>query len=205
MLVSRSHALGHRSRLMISGSERFSFELLPLEGACRITRRKLGDERGFLERMFCGQELAERIGFGVVTQINRTFTRAVGVVRGMHYQAPPSAEAKIVTCLRGSIVDTIVDIRSGSPTFLQHIAVLLSADDDSALFVPRGFAHGFQTLQPDTELLYFHDNYYDSQREHGLLPLDPALGIQWPLEVKQISDRDRNHPAITDDFEGIVL
>ncbi len=205
MLATRSHARGHRLKPMISRSERFSFELLPLEGACRIARRKLGDERGFLERMFCGQELAERVGFGVVTQINRTLTRSVGVVRGMHYQAQPSAEAKIITCLRGGIQDVIVDIRKGSPTFLQHIAVPLSADDGSALFVPRGFAHGFQTLQPDTELLYLHDNYYDCEREHGLFPLDPALGIQWPLEISQMSDRDRNHPTITSDFEGIVV
>lgn len=185
--------------------ERFTFEPLSLEGACRITRKKLGDERGFLERMFCGQELAERLGFGVVAQINRTRTSSDGVVRGMHYQAPPSAEAKIITCLRGAIWDVIVDIRKGSTTFLQYVVVPLSSDDDCALFVPRGFAHGFQTLLPDTELLYLHDNYYDQEREHGLPPLDPALGIQWPLEVSQMSDRDRNHPAITSDFEGIAL
>lgn len=205
MQVPRSQAPGRKSRPMNSKVERFSLELLPLEGACKITRRKLGDERGFLERMFCGRELAEKLGFGAVAQINRTLTRSVGVVRGMHYQVPPSAEAKIITCLRGGILDVIVDIRKGSPTFLQHIAVPLSAGDDSALFVPRGFAHGFQTLQADTELLYLHDNYYDSEREHGLFPLDPALGIQWPLEIRQMSDRDRNHPAITSDFEGIAL
>lgn len=185
--------------------ERFSFEPLSLEGACRIIRRKLCDERGYLERIFCGQELAEKVGFGVTAQVNRTMTRAVGVVRGMHYQAPPSSEAKIITCLRGAILDVIVDIRKGSPTFLQHVTVPLMSGDDSALFVPRGFAHGFQTLQPDTELLYLHDNYYDREREFGLQPLDPALGITWPLEISQISDRDRNHPTITSDFEGIVL
>lgn len=185
--------------------DRFTFEPLPLEGAWRIIRKKLGDERGFLERMFCGQEMAERVGFGAVAQINRTLTCAVGVVRGMHYQTLPSAEAKIITCLRGEILDVIVDIRKGSPTFLQHVEVPLSENDDCSLFVPRGYAHGFQTLQPDTELLYLHDNYYDREREHGLLPLDLALGIEWPLEISQMSDRDRNHPAITSDFEGIVL
>lgn len=205
MPVKHSLALGHRSRPMKPKDKRFSFEPLPLEGACRITRVKLGDERGFLERMFCGKELAERVGFGAVAQINRTMTRAIGVVRGMHYQAPPSAEAKIIICLRGAILDVIVDIRRDSPTFLQHAAVLLSESDDSALFVPCGFAHGFQTLEPNTELLYLHDNYYDRERERGLFPLDQALGIQWPLEISQMSDRDSNHLTITSDFEGIEL
>ncbi|MBO9506230.1 dTDP-4-dehydrorhamnose 3,5-epimerase family protein [Thalassospira sp. A3_1] len=188
----------------MQSAERFSFEALHLEGTFRITRKKLGDERGFLERMFCGRELAEHVGFGAIAQINRTMTRAVGVVRGMHYQNIPSVEAKIVTCLRGAILDVIVDIREGSPTFLQHVAVSLSSDDDSALYVPHGFAHGFQTLKPDTELLYLHDNYYDPEHERGLQPLDPALAIAWPLEISQMSERDRNHPAIKNDFEGIV-
>lgn len=205
MPVSRLHAPEHRSSPMNSTDERFSFEFLTLRGACRITRKKLADERGFLERMFCTKELAERLGFGLVTQINRTLTRSVGVVRGMHYQAAPSAEAKIVSCLRGEVLDVIVDVRRDSHTFLQHIAVLLSADDDSALFVPRGFAHGFQTLKPDTELLYLHDNYYDREREQGLCPLDTALGIRWPLDIRYISERDLSHAAITSDFEGIAL
>ncbi|MGZ2406220.1 dTDP-4-dehydrorhamnose 3,5-epimerase family protein [Rhizobium ruizarguesonis] len=185
--------------------ERFHFEGLLLAGACKITRKKLGDERGFLERMFCSKELARSVGFGAIAQINRTLTAATGVVRGMHFQLAASAEAKIVTCLRGGILDVIVDLRKGSPTFLQHIEVSLSAGDDTALFVPRGFAHGFQTLHPDTELLYLHDNYYDPACERGLFPLDPSLGIQWPLEISQMSDRDRNHPVIKSDFEGITL
>ncbi|WP_245411892.1 dTDP-4-dehydrorhamnose 3,5-epimerase family protein [Phyllobacterium leguminum] len=178
---------------------------LGLVGAYRITCRKLEDERGFLERMFCGRELAERVGFGTIAQINRTFTRLAGVVRGMHYQMPPSAEAKMVTCLHGKILDVIVDLRKGSPTFLHHAAITLSADDNCVLFVPRGFAHGFQTLQPDTELLYLHDNYYDPGHEHGLFPLDPELGVRWPLQISQISDRDRSHPIISKDFEGVIL
>lgn len=186
--------------------ERFHLEALPpLEGPRKITRRKLGDGRGFLERIFCGKELARSIGFGEIAQINRTLTRASGVVRGMHYQLASSVEAKIITCLRGAILDVIVDLRKGSPTFLQHVKVPLSADNDTGLFVPRGFAHGFQTLQPDTELLYLHDNYYDPEHEHGLFPLDPLLGIQWPLEISQMSDRDRNHSVITSDFEGIGI
>lgn len=185
--------------------KRFRFEQLPLAGACRITRKRLGDGRGFLERMFCGRELAQSLGFGAIAQINRTFTGASGVVRGMHFQVAAGVEAKIITCLRGGILDVIVDIRKDSPTFLQHIEVPLSAGDDAALFVPRGFAHGFQTLQPNTELLYLHDNYYDPGHERGLFPLDPSLGIRWPLEISQMSDRDRNHLVIKSDFEGITL
>jgi dTDP-4-dehydrorhamnose 3,5-epimerase len=185
--------------------ERFLLEPLQLPGAYRIAKRRLGDDRGYLERMFCGQELAGSVGFGPMSQINRTVTHAVGVVRGMHYQDGPSAEAKIITCLAGEILDVIVDIRKGSPTFLQHVTVKLSAEEGSSLFVPRGFAHGFQTLQIDTELLYLHDNYYDPAHEHGLFPLDPSLGIEWPLEISQMSDRDLKHPVLSPEFEGVLI
>jgi len=185
--------------------ERFKIKPLPLSGACLIARKKLGDDRGFLERFFCGRELAESIGFGSVAQINRTYTSAAGVVRGMHYQVSSSVEGKIITCLRGAVLDVIVDIRRGSPTLLQHIKVELKSDDGTSLFVPRGFAHGFQTIEPDTELLYLHDNYYDEKNETGLFPLDPMIGIQWPLKINQMSNRDQNHPKISINFEGIFI
>jgi dTDP-4-dehydrorhamnose 3,5-epimerase len=185
--------------------ERFIIEPLILEGVCKITRRSLNDDRGYFERMFCGTELAERIGFGEIAQINRTMTRAIGVVRGMHYQDGHSGEAKIITCLRGGILDVIVDVREGSPTFLKHIALPLVEGDGCALYVPRGFAHGFQTLRQDTELLYFHDNYYDAKCERGLYPLDPSLGIKWPLKIVQMSERDEKHPLMTNEFTGVKI
>jgi dTDP-4-dehydrorhamnose 3,5-epimerase len=126
-------------------------------------------------------------------------------VRGLHYQLPPHAEAKIITCLSGAILDVIVDIRLHSPTFLKHIGIPLEAGDDKAIFVPRGFAHGFQTLVPETELLYLHDNFYNQQHERGLLPIDPALMIRWPREITQISSRDLNHQRIDRDFQGLPI
>ena len=185
--------------------ERFNFEPLILQGAYKITRRGFQDDRGYFERMYCGVELAERVGFVEVAQINRTMTRSAGVVRGMHYQEGLSVEAKIITCLRGAILDVIIDLRKCSPTFLKHVAVPLKEGDGSALFVPRGFAHGFQTLQQDTEIIYFHDNYYDSECERVLYPLDPSLGIKWPLKISQMSERDQNHPLVTHDFKGIII
>ncbi len=155
--------------------------------------------------MYCGREVARRVGFQNIAQINRTLTRAIGVVRGMHFQMSPGAEAKLISCISGEIVDVIVDIRKGSETFLQSFTTVLSADRDVSLFVPRGFAHGFQTLKPETELIYMHDNYYDRDLERGLNALDPALKIHWPLQISQMSERDRAHPSVSDDFEGIEL
>lgn len=189
----------------MAGPKLFSFQELSLKGAYEITRHKLEDDRGYLERIFCGQDLAARTGFGPVAQINRTFTRAAGVVRGMHYQSGPSLESKIIMCLQGAIHDVIVDLRAGSPSFLRSTAVTLACETNTLLFVPRGFAHGFQTIAPNTELLYLHDAYYDPDNEHGLCPLDPKLAIDWPLKISQMSKRDRGHAKITNNFEGLSI
>ncbi|MFC4298654.1 dTDP-4-dehydrorhamnose 3,5-epimerase family protein [Castellaniella hirudinis] len=170
-----------------------------------IERRRLGDERGFLSRLFCAEELASAGWDQPVVQINHTWTQARGTVRGMHFQHPPHAEMKLVTCLRGRVWDVGLDLRAGSPTFLHWRAVELSADNGRALLIPQGFAHGFQTLTDDCELLYLHSAPYAAQAEGGLSATDPTLGIEWPLPIALQSARDLRHPAVTEEFTGLDL
>lgn len=185
-------------------SERFAIVATALAGLSVVTRIKLGDSRGFLMRMYGAGEL-EVAGFtDPVVQINSTVTAQRGTIRGMHFQHPPSAEGKFVSVLRGEVFDVAVDIRQGSPTFLQWHGELLSADNCRSLFIPKGFAHGFQTLTPDCTLLYLHTAAYDAGREGGLNPFDPRLAIDWPLPVADLSQRDHGHPNLTETFLGIT-
>jgi dTDP-4-dehydrorhamnose 3,5-epimerase len=184
---------------------RFHLIETPLAGLTLIERQPLGDTRGFFERVFCAEELAQAGWVKPVVQINRTVTRARGTVRGMHFQLPPHAEMKLVSCLRGAIWDVAVDLRAGSPTFLQWHAVELSGDNHRSLLIPEGFAHGFQTLSDDCELLYLHSTSYASDAERGLPPEDPALDIGWPLPIAELSARDKQHPQITSEFTGLML
>lgn len=175
------------------------FEIIPasIPEVTILVRRPIGDHRGFLERMFCVSELADLIPSGKsIVQINRTLTSERGVVRGMHFQNPPYAETKFVSCLKGEIFDVAVDIRPESPTYLQWHAEVLSAENGRTLVIPEGFAHGFQTLVPDCELLYFHTAVHDPASEGALNALDPVLGIPWPLEVTAMSQRDQSHPLL---------
>lgn len=182
---------------------RFTVTNLPLAGLKIIERQILGDHRGFLSRLFCSDELAQVGWIKAIVQINHTFTAQMGTVRGLHFQYPPHAEMKLVSCLRGEIWDVVVDLRTGSPTFLQWHAEVLSADNHRALLIPEGFAHGFQTLAPDVELLYCHSAAYAAHAESGLNPGDSRLDISWPLPTTEISTRDANHPLLTADFEGV--
>lgn len=182
---------------------RLSLNPAPLAGLVTVTRQPLGDERGSLERLFCSRELASAGWLKPVAQINLTRTRSRGTVRGMHYQRPPHAEMKLVTCLRGEVHDVVVDIRRGSPTFLRWHAVHLSATEPQALLIPEGFAHGFQSLTEDVELLYCHSEHYAADAEAGLSPTDPTLDIPWPLPITTISNRDAGHPHVSDLFHGI--
>jgi dTDP-4-dehydrorhamnose 3,5-epimerase len=176
----------------------------PLSGLTLIETAAFEDHRGSFARLFCAEELAP-LGCGPLAQINHSLTRAKGAVRGLHFQRPPRAEAKLVRCLRGRVLDVAVDLRAGSPTFLQWRAVELSAANRLALFLPRGFAHGFQTLEADCELLYLHDQSYSPESEGGLRHDDPALGILWPLPVADLSARDAAHPLIAAGFAPLVL
>ncbi len=184
---------------------RFSIADTPLVGLKRVQRNRLQDERGFLSRLFCADELHAAGWYGPVAQINHTCTRQPGTVRGLHYQKPPHAEIKLVSCLRGRVWDVAVDLRVDSPTYLQWHAEELSAENGRALLIPQGYAHGFQVLEADSELLYCHSTAYAPQAEAGLHPLDARLGIAWPLPVQNLSPRDAGHPSITADFEGVRL
>lgn len=185
-------------------SGRFEAVTTPLDGLLVLTRGKMADERGFLSRLFCEDDLAAFGWQGRVAQLNETGTTFKGTVRGMHFQRPPYAEIKLVTCTRGRILDVAVDIRQHSPTFLRHFAVELSDDNACSLLIPRGFAHGFQALTDDVRMIYAHSEPYTAEAEGGLNPEDPALGIHWPLPVINLSPRDAAHPWLSPDYRGVA-
>lgn len=184
---------------------RFEIVESTIRGVYLLERIPFADERGWLERMYATDDLAGLLGGRGIVQVNRTLTAATGTVRGLHYQRQPSAEAKIVSCLRGAAFDVAVDLRRGSPTFLQWHAETLSAENHRSLLIPEGVAHGFQSLADDCELLYFHTAAYDPAAEGGLHPGDPRLAIAWPLPIERLSERDASHPLIGSAFDGIVV
>lgn len=176
----------------------------PLAGLKLVQRQRLGDARGFLARLFCAQTLAEAGFDQPIAQVNHSHTARRGTVRGMHYQLPPHAEIKLVSCLRGEVWDVAVDVRAGSPTFLHWHAQRLSAQNGAALLIPRGFAHGFQALTDDAELLYCHSAAHAPQSEAGLHPQDERLAIDWPLPLGELSARDAGRAHIGAAFEGVM-
>lgn len=176
----------------------------PLAGLTVIERRPIADERGLFERLYCAEDLAAANIPMSVVQANRSVTARKGSVRGMHFQYPPHAEIKLISCLAGRVFDVAVDLRRGSPTFLRWHAEELSNDNHKSMLVPAGFAHGFQALTDGCELLYFHSAAYAAEAEGGIQPTDSRLGIVWPLPIAGVSARDRNHPALTDVFDGIA-
>jgi dTDP-4-dehydrorhamnose 3,5-epimerase len=182
---------------------RFDISPTRIDGLVVIRRKPIGDDRGFLSRLFCEQEFAA-LGVSMrAQQINHTMTRRRGAVRGMHFQNPPHAEIKLVTCLRGTVFDVAVDLRKGSPTFLQWHGEMLSADTPTSFYIPRGFAHGFQAMADDCELVYLHSDPYHPASEGALQALDPKLAIRWPLPLTEMSERDRGHAHLAADFAGI--
>lgn len=185
-------------------SERFDLVDTSLPGLKLIQRKPLGDERGYLERLYCATEFRDSFGKGIV-QINHTLTKRSGTVRGMHFQLPPHAETKLVSCLRGKVFDVAVDLRRGSPTFLHWHSEILSGDNYKALLIPAGFAHGFQTLSDDCDMLYLHSEAYNPSAERGLRAADPRLAIRWPVPMTEQSARDARHPALTAEFEGMAV
>lgn len=180
-------------------------EPLPLGGCFLLESAPFTDHRGAFARLFCANELAATGLARPIVQINHSRTTAQGAIRGMHFQRPPHAETKIVRCLRGAIFDVAVDLRPASPTFLRWHGELLTPDNMRAMCIPEGFAHGFQCLKADSELLYLHTEFYMPDFEGGLRCDDPAVGINWPLPPTDLSDRDRKHLLITPDFQGIIL
>lgn len=175
----------------------------PLPGVKVVQRAPLVDQRGSLTRLFCADELAPTGWRKPVAQINDSVTRGAGAVRGMHFQRGAHAEMKLITCLRGTIWDVAVDIRTGSPTFLKWHAEELSDANGRAMLVPEGFAHGFQVLSDECELLYLHSEAYAAHAEGGLRASDPRLAIRWPMAIAMLSPRDAGHPLLDDDFRGL--
>jgi dTDP-4-dehydrorhamnose 3,5-epimerase len=182
-----------------------SLTATPLAGLFVAETRPFRDERGAFARLFCARDMAAFGLPGAIAQINHSLTRAAGTVRGLHFQRPPAAEAKIVRCLRGRVFDVAVDLRAGSPTFLHWHGVELSAENMRALCIPRGFAHGFQTLEPDCELLYLHNEFYTPEAEGGLRCDDPTVGVAWPLPVTGLSARDAALPLYGPDFAPLEI
>jgi dTDP-4-dehydrorhamnose 3,5-epimerase len=176
-----------------------------IAGVFRVENTVFEDERGAFSRLFCSDEMQSILGQRSIVQINHSLTRQVGAVRGMHYQKAPQAEMKIIRCLRGRVFDVAVDLRQGSPTFLQWTAVELSPGGRSALVIPEGCAHGFQVLEPHSELLYLHTAFYSPDLEGGVRYDDPRIAISWPLEPRDLSARDRSHPGLDESFLGIPL
>lgn len=176
-----------------------------IDGVDVIENNPFTDHRGTLTRLFCAGELANIVGDRHIAQINRSRTIAVGAVRGLHYQRSPHAEMKLVLCLKGKVWDVAVDLRSGSGTFLQWHAEELSPGNCRMLVIPEGCAHGFQVLDPDSELLYLHTASYDAASEGGIQPCDPLLAISWPLPIVDLSQRDSTHPFVSREFSGLAL
>lgn len=166
-----------------------------LPGSVIVELERLADERGFFARTWCAREFAALGIDRPMVQSSLSFNVHAGTTRGLHFQTPPSREGKLVRCLRGEMFDVVVDLRCDSETYLRHLGVNLSGDNYRALYVPPGFAHGFQTLQDDTEVLYMMNDYYDPEASAGVRWNDPAFAVDWPIaEPAAISERDRTYP-----------
>jgi dTDP-4-dehydrorhamnose 3,5-epimerase len=162
------------------------------------------DERGAFSRIFCEDELKDIFQFNI-KQINHSITKEKGTVRGLHFQYEPNAEIKMVKCIKGAILDVVVDIRKNSPTFLQYFSIELTEQNQKMIYIPKGFAHGFQTLEDNTELIYFHSSVYTQNNEGGINIYDSKLNIKFPLDIINISKRDENHQFLTNEFRGIEI
>lgn len=177
----------------------------PLPGLKLIKRHPHSDSRGFFERIFCADELSN-IGWNTpIAQINQSLTHFKGTIRGLHFQSPPHGEMKLISCMRGQVFDVALDIRLGSPTFGQWHAVVLSADNHNSFFLPQGFAHGFQAMTDDCQLLYLHSASYCQNAECGINASDSTLAIQWPLATSEISARDLALPAFDSLSSGVHI
>jgi dTDP-4-dehydrorhamnose 3,5-epimerase len=174
------------------------FQKTELDGAYVIDLEPREDERGFFARTWCQTEFEQHGLVARIVQANTSYNRLKGTLRGMHFQRVPHVETKLVRCIHGAIYDVIVDLRPGSPTYRRWTGVELTARNRRALFVPEGFAHGFQTLDDDSEIIYQVSEFFTPGAEGGLRHDDPAFGIRWPLPVTVISDKDRAWP----DFKG---
>ena len=176
------------------------FKPTPLRGAYEIELDPKSDERGFFARLFCSKEFL-KLGLSPnFVQVNDSFSARKGTLRGMHYQLTPMGETKLVRCLKGAIYDVILDLRDTSITFGHSYGAVLSAEKRNMMYVPKGFAHGFMSLEDDTEILYFVSEFYSPQLERGVRWNDPRFAISWPFEPLIISERDKQHPDYDSHF-----
>jgi dTDP-4-dehydrorhamnose 3,5-epimerase len=175
---------------------RLNWSETALAGVHAVRREALADARGSFVRLFCAEELACAGWHSALVQVNLSRTERAGTLRGLHWQRPPHAEMKLVSCIRGAVFDVAVDLRPHSPSYLQWHGQVLSADNQTALLIPQGCAHGFQVLEDSTELLYCHSTAFQGGAEAGLHPLDPQLAIRWPMPAGLLSDRDAALPTL---------
>lgn len=186
-------------------SDRFIFSQPSIPGLWFAERKVFEDNRGVFSKLFCTEEFF-KIGINKpIVQINHSVTRIKGTVRGLHFQYPPHAEIRIISCLRGVVFDVAVDLRKGSKTFLSWHGEKLSPENRKSLIIPEGFAHGFQTLTDDCELIYLHTGFYVPESEGGFNVEDKRIAVDWQLPVSGLSERDKNLPFINDAYEGVAL
>ena len=180
------------------------FTPLPLKGAFLIQLDKKEDNRGFFARFYCKEEF-EKQGLDTnLVQMNTSFTKRKGTIRGFHFQSSPKTETKVVRCIHGAIWDVIVDIRAGSTTYGKWYGAELNWINRTMMYIPKGFAHGFQTLTDDVDQLYLHSEFYSPEHEGGLIYNDPVMSIRWPLPVTEISPTDQSHPLL-EEITPIIL
>jgi dTDP-4-dehydrorhamnose 3,5-epimerase len=176
-----------------------------LQGSYVIELAPFKDQRGMFARTYCKREFRQINHTREFVQFNHSLTYKKGAIRGMHYQVHPDCEIKLIRCMAGKVFDVIIDLRGESPTFLEFFTVELSPDNLKMIYVPEGFAHGFQTLEDDTQLIYHHTGYYNPESERGIRYNDPFIGINWPLYPTDISEKDQHHQLIDKTFKGIKL
>lgn len=181
------------------------FTALEILGLYLIELEPFRDERGCFVRHFCENEFSKIDKDFKIVQINHSRTKNNGTIRGMHLQHPPYSETKVVRCIRGSIFDVAVDIRKDSPTFLKWHGEILSSDNMKMLYIPKGFAHGFQALEDDIEVLYLCDEFYNKEHENGIRYNDERINIEWKINNVFVSEKDKNHKLLDNTFIGIDI
>ncbi len=174
-----------------------------LKGSYVIELNTFTDERGWFARTYCKNEFSAIGHHDEWVQMNHSFTKNKGTIRGMHFQLPPFSEIKLVRCIAGAVYDVIIDLRKNSATFLQSFGVELSAQNKKMIYIPAGFAHGFQAVTNDCEMIYHHSQFYTAGAEGGIKYNDPKINISWPLAVTNISERDNQHNLLDENFKGI--
>lgn len=184
---------------------RFTFQPTPLAGVWLVRRNPIADYRGFFTRFYCRHEFAAIGTDAPLAQINHSLSRQRGTVRGLHFQHPPHAEGKVVTCIVGRVFDVAIDLRQGSPTFLQWFGMDLAEDGQLSLAIPPGVAHGYQTLSEGAQILYLATASYSAEAEDGVNPFDPAVGIKWPETISEVSPRDAQRGMLNlETYRGIA-